>query len=304
MPKNKFKLIPHQNEINPLDQEETPIVDRPRSSETRKPVRFLILGRSGSGKSSLAVNPVISYTTRPQRGPEDTDHYFIRPDQVANYPHKIAYTKIGSYEYFATQEELNRSLCYIIDYDGLRSLQAPQYEWISVYVSVSPKIQLERLRSRGDSTSAIKRRLEAEDSQFRTLERLEAWDYRIDNNHSLDDAQEQLFRIIQFEGDYPTNQERYYFQRKYFQYSGPNSLQDCQTRWGYAYRTFSGGFVTLVPQKTGTYHYKIIAPDHALSQDISRDEFQALRKQYQSLATPILITDLWNGQKGCPTPIV
>lgn len=276
----------------------TKISTNPNTDTIHKPVRFLLLGRSGSGKSSIAVNPVISYTTRPQRNLNDTDHYFIKPSQVNDYPHKIAYTKIGAYEYFATREELNHSLCYIIDYNGLQTLYAPEYEWISVYIHVDPNTQISRLTKRGDTIKIIKSRLNAENDQFTRLEQNQDFDYILDNSELLEDAQEQFFRIIQFESNYPTNQERYYFQRKYFQYLGPGTLTESQKHWGYAYRTFSGGFATLVAQKTGEYWYKIISPENALSKQVSEAEYHQLISQYNQTATPILITDLWNGQKG------
>lgn len=263
-----------------------------------KPIRYLILGRSGSGKSSLAVNPVISYTTRPQRGPDDTDHYFIKPEQVKNYPDKIAYTKIGNYEYFATKQELDQSICYIIDYDGLQTLHVPDYELISVYISVSPELQRHRLRARGDSEEIVKQRLAAEDKQFSKLEALQDYDYCIENNGDLEDAQEQLFHIMQFESNYPLNQERFYFQRKYFNYQPPDDLRQIEQRWGYAYQTPQNDFVTLTPQKSGEYRYKIISPKNALTVNISKAKFTKLLQYYKKTSKTIRITDLWLGRKG------
>lgn len=263
-----------------------------------KPIRYLILGRSGSGKSSLAVNPVVSYTTRPQRGPDDTDHYFIKPEQVKNYPDKIAYTKIGNYEYFATKQELDRSICYIIDYDGLQTLHAPDYELVSIYISVSPEIQKQRLLARGDSEEVIAKRLAAEDEQFSKIEALRDYDYCIKNNGDLEDAQEELFHIMQFESNYPLNQERFYFQRKYFNYQPPDDLQQIEKHWGYAYQTPQNEFVTLTPQKSGEYRYKVISPKNTLTKNISKTKFDTLQLCYKKTSKAIRITDLWLGRKG------
>lgn len=276
----------------------TPAKETFPTRNNQKPIRFLILGRSGSGKSSIAINPVISYTTRPQRDKNDNDHYFIKPSQINDYPDKIAYTQIGQYVYFATRQELSRALCYIIDYEGLNTLSAPEFEFISVYIAVSPQKQIEHLQNRGDSPEVIRKRLQAENRQFTELEQTQNWDYCIQNNTGPESAQEQLRQIIRFESEYPTNQERYYFRRKYFHDTDPATLKESQTRWGYAFRTFSGGFVTLVHQRTGTYQYKIISPENPMIKQITESEYYTLINQYSQTATPILITDLWNGQKG------
>ena len=75
----------------------------------------LILGRSGTGKSTLEqllcqtynVKAIKSYTTRPKRSQDEDNHIFITKDEINNYPNKIATTTINDNFYFATKEQLD-----------------------------------------------------------------------------------------------------------------------------------------------------------------------------------------------------
>ena len=104
--------------------------------------KFLIIGRTGTGKTTLAkgaaqklgLSLLKSYCTRPPRlGEVNPDHIFISPDKVENYRNRmIAYTdKVDEYERFATIDQLRESDVYIIDPIGLKYLQSldfPEFE--------------------------------------------------------------------------------------------------------------------------------------------------------------------------------
>lgn len=89
-------------------------------------MKYLIVGRSGTGKDTLAshlenhgLKILKSYATRPKRYEAEDTHIFINPEDVEKYNDKIAYTKIGDIEYFATRKQLEECDIYIIDPRGL-----------------------------------------------------------------------------------------------------------------------------------------------------------------------------------------
>ena len=74
---------------------------------------FLIIGRSGSGKSTIVdelckrygYTSVESYTTRPPRGPSEGGHIFVAKDTFDELkPFLCAYTKYNNFEYGVSNE--------------------------------------------------------------------------------------------------------------------------------------------------------------------------------------------------------
>lgn len=178
--------------------------------------KFLIIGRTGTGKTTLAkgvaqklgLSLLKSYCTRPPRpGEVDPDHIFISPDKVENYRDRmIAYTdKVDEYERFATIDQLRESDVYIIDPIGLKYLQSldfPEFEdmkLIRIYIRVPYMTNIKRLKERGDDTRTFLKRFESENRQFTEYEKSGDWDYHILNVHSVDEGIEDLCKIIQKE---------------------------------------------------------------------------------------------------------
>ena len=117
--------------------------------ENNKPKKFLFIGRTASGKSSIAkavcekmgLKQVKSYTTRPARPGEDNDnadHYFITKEEfdliMSEHIDRVAaYTKINDFEYCTTTDILDKSDIYVIDPDGVNILKTncgDKYEFI------------------------------------------------------------------------------------------------------------------------------------------------------------------------------
>ena len=118
----------------------------------------LILGRSGSGKSTVVkylqnqyhYKPLLSYTTRPKRYPEEEGHIFItKSEEVPLLKDIVAETYFDGYHYFATKEQLNNSDLYIIDPIGLWNLKDVNKR--SFYIDVSESILKQRLYDRDRS---------------------------------------------------------------------------------------------------------------------------------------------------------
>lgn len=178
--------------------------------------KFLIIGRSGTGKTTLAkgaaerlgLTLLKSYCTRsPRNGEDNPDHIFISPSEVESYRSRmIAYTdKVDEYERFATIDQLKESDIYIIDPNGvdyLSRLDFPEFEdmkFIRIYIRVPFATNIKRLRERGDDTNTYLKRFEQEDRQFREFEREQKWDYHILNIHNIEDGIDDLSKIIEKE---------------------------------------------------------------------------------------------------------
>lgn len=186
------------------------------SKNIDKKKKFLIVGRSSSGKTAIVrevckqlnLTQVKSYTTRPPREkevkyPELSDHYFIDESEVEKYRDDIvAYTEIKGNKYFTTKNILDSSDLYVIDPNGIDYLKREcgnEYNFIVVYVRVTAKIGLLRAKDRGDDLDVYKERIKAEDEQFSQFEKNMLWDYHILNNDSFERAVETMKKIIKKE---------------------------------------------------------------------------------------------------------
>lgn len=153
---------------------------------------YLIAGRTGAGKDYLATKliemskqingtpwkQVKSYATRPPRTPDEDTHTFISPEEVKDYKDKIvAYTKIGNYEYFATDEQVQGSDMYIIDPNGIEELtkSMPNTEFQIIYVRANDDMNrrvnaVKRAKDKIEEEKIFDKRNAAEDEQFTEFE--------------------------------------------------------------------------------------------------------------------------------------
>lgn len=90
---------------------------------------YIIMGRTASGKDYFAdllkqkgLTGVKSRTTRPPRSDDENTHIFVSQDDAGKTTDRVAYTKIGDYEYFATERDILGKDFYIVDPIGLESL--------------------------------------------------------------------------------------------------------------------------------------------------------------------------------------
>lgn len=179
----------------------------------RKPVKFLIIGRSSSGKSSIAkavceklnLKLVISYTTRPMRPGETNyaDHIFINDNDVNKYKDDIAaYTEINGYKYFTTYEIVDQSDIYIIDPNGVLDLKnnlKDQYDFIEIYIRCPINIATERAIQRGDDLTTFMTRYKSENQQFSQYEKSMSFDFHLLNDRSFDEAVNKVVSWITLE---------------------------------------------------------------------------------------------------------
>lgn len=183
---------------------------------------FLIVGRTASGKTSLAkeaskklnLKLLKSYITRPMRNGEiaDADHTFIEPDKVDLYKDRmIAYTdKIDQYVRFATIDQLLDSDLYIIDPSGIDYLRTCKFkelkdiELIEIYIRVPYTKAIHYALKRGDSLDAFQQRYDSESKQFSYYEHHQQLKYHILNDGDFNDTYNKLENIIKKELGYDT----------------------------------------------------------------------------------------------------
>lgn len=171
-------------------------------------VKFLILGRSGSGKDTLREilernygwKFVKSYTTRTRRPNESGTHTFISYQEYLEIKDNceiIAETSIdngGRYRdiYFATYDQFEASDAYIIDVDGMNQIiEKYGYENLLV-VYIKPKSYedcKQHAVSRNKSIESFEIRRKDEDTKFSVFEQ------RLNRN-------ELPFRHVEIENDY------------------------------------------------------------------------------------------------------
>lgn len=164
---------------------------------------ILLVGESASGKDRLAnrleqdgYKVLKSYATRPKREGEGNTHVFITNEEVDKYKKEmIAYTKIGSLEYFATLSQLYDNDIYIIDPSGIDYMnkKIKDIKSIVVYINVDEQTRIKRAKKRGDKEEVWQKRFVDELDQFTEFKKKAKFDYSI-CNYDFDKA----YKILKF----------------------------------------------------------------------------------------------------------
>ena len=166
----------------------------------RKMPVILLIGESGSGKNTVQDNlerlyscvPLLSYTTRPKRTPDENTHTFVTMEefeQIIKNETVVAFTNFDGNLYCATDKQLEQSDVYIIDIKGLQKLldlkfkKAIDIPFVTVYLQVPEEERIKRMKKRGDSKQAIKQRIEHDRIAFECVS--EICQYTIDNIDSV-----------------------------------------------------------------------------------------------------------------------
>lgn len=183
-------------------------------------VIILIVGRSGSGKSSLikkicertGLVALQSYTTRPRRSEVDNDHLFVTVEDYlrAKENGEIAIDgEVAGNYYYATLDQLYDADLYTINpeaLDRLLKLDLSNIRFVVVYISCPDKIREERAIMRGDDKHKFRIRSHSERQEFRKFVSEEKWDYAI-SNLDFSKSYSVLRWISQVEGAWKNNKE-------------------------------------------------------------------------------------------------
>ena len=154
---------------------------------------FCIMGETASGKDTLTkklcedtgMKAIVSYTTRPRRTNEGDTHIFVDDSVYEQMKDNLAaYTEINGFRYWTTIEQIYDNDIYIIDPNGLETLENIGLEDIdicSIYINVPLEVRLERALYRGDSVEDFFSRNKSEMRQFIQMKAAGGFDYAISN---------------------------------------------------------------------------------------------------------------------------
>lgn len=181
-----------------------------------KKLVFLFIGRTASGKSSLAryicetlgLRQVKSITTRLPRKDEITgyeDHYFVSESEFNEIKFKegfVAYTEINGIKYGTTYDEVLNSDIYVIDPNGAKYLKEhckDEFKFIEIYFSSPFELAKDRFLKRDGSGEEFYSRYNSEDEQFTKYEEAEGYDHLFVNDMSFSKASEALRDLLKSE---------------------------------------------------------------------------------------------------------
>ena len=154
---------------------------------------YLLVGRSGSGKSSVADyleskygwKILQSYTTRPPRYEGERGHTFISSQEFNKLKDRCAYTFFAGYEYCATTEQVENSDLYIIDPAGIEYFERTYKgtkQPICIFLDLSAEQAAKNLNTRkGASPEETAKRLAYDEVIFKDIEDLCDYSIQTDN---------------------------------------------------------------------------------------------------------------------------
>lgn len=148
-------------------------------------MKYIIVGRSGSGKSELAarlenkgLKILKTYTTRNPRNETDAKKYnFIQPNEVKHFKDRMLQTEFFGATYFARKSDILTADAMILEPEGFYEIikAFPNIQFALLYIQPEKsEIADARAVSRADDPEAamadIKKRRAGEDERFSPLE--------------------------------------------------------------------------------------------------------------------------------------
>ena len=148
-------------------------------------MKYIIVGRSGSGKSELAarlenkgLKILKTYTTRNPRNETDAKKYnFIQPNEVKHFKDRMLQTEFFGATYFARKSDILTADAMILEPEGFYEIikAFPNIQFALLYIQPEKsEIADARAVSRADDSETamtdIKKRRAGEDERFSPLE--------------------------------------------------------------------------------------------------------------------------------------
>ena len=139
-------------------------------------MNIVLIGKTGSGKSTicdwltdkLRYDKVITCTTRPKRGNETSEYYFVTDEEYDSLD-LVLKTSINGFRYGVKRSDLVGADCKIIilDPSGVKELaHIDGFDFICVYVECPTYQRMHRCQMRGDGYFNIIERMNEEIHMF------------------------------------------------------------------------------------------------------------------------------------------
>lgn len=144
-------------------------------------MKFVIIGRDGSGKTKLAdllkksgLSVLKTHTTRPKRWPEENTYHFHTREEAAEIKNKCLSMEYGGYEYFTTDRDIMDADVIVLDPTGLMDLAElyPNESLHVIYITADETARAKRAENRGENKEQEKNLLDKrkEDPRFDVFE--------------------------------------------------------------------------------------------------------------------------------------
>ena len=140
---------------------------------------IVIVGESAAGKSTVqneickepVFEKVITYTTRPPRENEKdgVDYHFISKEEFEKRIGEnffVEYTQYRGWYYGTAEKDCKPNTVAVLNPQGMRSLKARGFEFVSFYIKVDRRSRLIKILQRGDEIEETYRRNLTDVGQF------------------------------------------------------------------------------------------------------------------------------------------
>lgn len=162
---------------------------------------ILLVGKTAAGKDTIqnelikmGYNMVVSYTTRPPRKNEvdGISYHFITQEDFLQKEKEGFFAETTSYNvatgetwyYGSAIQDLSNEKVMIVNPEGLKQIRKiDSLNPIAFYIMACEETIWNRLRQRGDNASEARRRLNADDEDFKDI--LEHVDFCLKNDLGL-----------------------------------------------------------------------------------------------------------------------
>lgn len=149
--------------------------------------KFLVIGRTGSGKDTISqmlsegygLKILKSYTNRPMRVENEDTHTFISTDEL-NQHERLVEKKISGYWYFSTEDQVRENDIYIIDpiatYELVKKM--PDTKFVIIYCHAPREKRFEKAITRvkaEDIGKEVTVLFDREMSEMRMFDDFESW---------------------------------------------------------------------------------------------------------------------------------
>lgn len=123
-------------------------------------MKFIIIGRDGSGKTTLAhllqqkgLSLLKTYTTRPKRSDTEDTYHFISPEEAKRLKGKCLQMTYNNHEYFALEKDVLDADVLILDPNGLYELieALPDESLHVIWIKADEEQRTQKAASRGDN---------------------------------------------------------------------------------------------------------------------------------------------------------